>query len=304
MPYTLSHPAAVLFLGRRRWSTAAGPLGLPLAAAVAGSMAPDIPYYLKRPGLEVSTHSLMGLFTVDLLIGLALYFVWIELILRPALWLAPVAVQRRVPEHHRITLATRLASPRALFAIVACVLFGSLTHLVWDSFTHAGMWGTTRWPTLSAQVSGHTVYTWLQFTSSILGLVLIARALVTWWSRTPPTARPVPGRTVWRVLVAVCLIVIPLWESLRAFRRFIRAPFGWSWLASPATQSAIIEALLRGTKVGLSLILAFSLLWHLEARIRAMRYRWRPLELPQDDSGSPVAAPADQREPEPSRTSH
>ena len=71
MPFTLSHAAAVL-PGIRRTGAGRGPLAA--SALVAGSFAPDITYYADTaiPGAmefgEV-THSVLGVFTVDVLIA-------------------------------------------------------------------------------------------------------------------------------------------------------------------------------------------------------------------------------------------
>jgi hypothetical protein len=315
VPYTLSHPAAVLLLGLKGRGRDTRAARLPLAAAVAGSMAPDIPYYLRSPVMAVPTHSLAGLFTVDLLLGLAMYFLWVGLILGPALWLAPHALQRRVPTWQRATLGMRLQSVTSLLAIVGCVLFGAATHLLWDSFTHSGMWATNRWPALNNNVSGHTVYTWLQFTSSIAGMLLIGWAMVRWWWRTPPSAPVVPGRPALRALTAIALLVLPVWASLVAFGRYTRAPLSWGWLGERATQGAIIAALLRGTACALSLILLVAVVWHCSGWLRKGADRLRSPEAASPDAPSQVldvrAAPGrpfgvgpGQRGTTTSRTSH
>ncbi|MET8546837.1 DUF4184 family protein, partial [Kitasatospora sp. NPDC004799] len=77
MPFTLSHPAAVLPLLRRPFSR---------AALVAGAVAPDLPYFVGTAGLPVSaqswyepltnattTHTLPGALTVGLPCTLALW---------------------------------------------------------------------------------------------------------------------------------------------------------------------------------------------------------------------------------------
>ncbi|MEV0550892.1 DUF4184 family protein [Nocardia salmonicida] len=62
MPITFAHPVAVLPFARY----------LPLPALVAGSIAPDVVYYLPGPLSGTTTHSVVGVLCWDLLIGLVL----------------------------------------------------------------------------------------------------------------------------------------------------------------------------------------------------------------------------------------
>ena len=59
MPFTGSHPAAVLPLLRTP---------LPASALVAGSIAPDVPFYLPVE-LPWATHTALAVVTVDLLVA-------------------------------------------------------------------------------------------------------------------------------------------------------------------------------------------------------------------------------------------
>lgn len=90
MPFTASHPAAILPLRR---------LGLPTSALVIGSIIPDLTNYLgfldHRPSRE-QTHSLGGLLTIALALGFVVFMVWHMLLTRPLLWAAPTSLQARV----------------------------------------------------------------------------------------------------------------------------------------------------------------------------------------------------------------
>ncbi|MER5862811.1 DUF4184 family protein [Kitasatospora sp. NPDC002040] len=168
MPFTLSHPAAVLPLldGTR----ARGPLIA--AGLVAGSMAPDAPFFadsLLRGcyGLGAVTHRWWAVPTVDVLIAGGLTAWWYGL-LRPS---APRPVER---------------GQLGWFAASAAI--GAATHVCWDSFTHEGRAGVRLLPVLNTEVAGLPLYTVLQYGSSAVGLALLAR------HRTvPPT---LPRRTV------------------------------------------------------------------------------------------------------------
>lgn len=256
MPYTLSHPAAVLLLGRAGLDRRTGAAALPLAAAVAGTLAPDLPYYLPMSAERIPTHSVVGLFTVDIVMGFALYSLWVGVLLQPALWLAPAGVQRRVPLARRVGLRERMASPRQVALIVLAIWLGAFSHLLWDSFTHSGMWATRRWPVLSQVVSGHTIYTWLQSATSILGLGLLALALAMWWVRTPPISPVAKGQGALRGLAAAVIVLAPIYAAWPLIAMTIR------WWGSPWWQDWLISALLRYTTALTVVLMGVAVTWH------------------------------------------
>jgi len=182
MPFTPSHIAAVLPLRGRRE-------GLPLAALAAGSMSPDFMYYLPLPGwgaVSQQAHSLPGIFTWDLLFGVSMWAVWRAV--SPAVHdLAPRAVRRRWRP------ATWPAKARPLALVVAAVLVGAATHVVWDGFTHGGGFAVRWLPVLAAEYSTPWVslpgYQWLQYASGVIGLVIVA-----WAGLRQPVADPSPPR--------------------------------------------------------------------------------------------------------------
>lgn len=197
MPFTPSHVAAVLPLART---------GLPPAALVVGSVAPDLPYYLPLPVAAATTHGPAGLW-LDVLLGgavLALY----AYVLRPplhALAGGSPAPRARAPRSARE--AARVAALTA-----AALAVGSVTHMAWDSFTQTGGALVRAWPLLSAPVVGpHLLYNVLMYVSSAGGLAVLA-----WWVHRERARRAgreagersgsVPGDRV-RVLVLSALAV-------------------------------------------------------------------------------------------------
>jgi hypothetical protein len=122
VPFTLSHPAAVLPLT----GTA-----LPTAGLVTGSLVPDLPLYAPHQPIDYPlTHSVVGVFTVDVVLGLVCVVAWWRLLGPAAQAAAPDPVRRR--------LAPR--APTGL-ALVPALVIGALTHVGWDAFTHPGRWG-------------------------------------------------------------------------------------------------------------------------------------------------------------------
>ncbi|MCX4238605.1 DUF4184 family protein [Streptomyces sp. NPDC020707] len=179
MPFTLSHPAAVLPLMRR-------PFGR--AALVAGAVAPDMPYYVVTTGLPVSaqswyepftnattSHTALGAATVSLPYALALWALF-RAGRRPTASLLPATGPSPLPPR------TAGAPIRRAGWIVASALIGIATHLAWDAFTHHDGFFVTHAPWLTSPLAGSL--TWaraLQHLSTIGGLAAIA--LYVWRGR-------------------------------------------------------------------------------------------------------------------------
>ncbi|MFF8912464.1 DUF4184 family protein [Streptomyces sp. NPDC015032] len=218
MPFTLSHAAAVL-PGMRRNGTARGPF---LASAlVAGSFAPDMTYYADTaiPGaMEFGqvTHSVWGVFTVDVLITGAVVALWL-LLREPLVALLPGARQGQV---HAFVGGRRHPSGRGAwgvrdagwFALSAAV--GAATHVVWDSFTHHGRWGVRLVPVLDASVGGYPVFQLVQYGSSAVALTVLAWFTASVLRRTgacpaPPSVPVLGRRGRWAAgaLLSVCVLL-------------------------------------------------------------------------------------------------
>jgi hypothetical protein len=173
MPFTPSHIAAVLPLARTP---------LPPAALAIGAMVPDLFYYVPIDFPRGLTHSWLGVITVDLVAGLLLFFLW-EFVFR-----APVI--DFAPRWLRVRMSTRWRMPSRLrdlgsFAglLIAAVLIGSATHLVWDSLTHAGP--VVDVLELDGMVGPLPLYKWGQQASSLLGVIALVVFAAIWARRTP-----------------------------------------------------------------------------------------------------------------------
>ncbi|MGW2709702.1 DUF4184 family protein [Streptomyces sp. NPDC001356] len=187
MPFTLSHAAAVLPAIRRDGS-GRGPL-VP-TVLVAGSLAPDMPYYaagVLPGGMEFGavTHAFAGVLTVDVPIAWALTGLWL-LVREPSLALLPRARQGRP------AALLRCGAPRARVRAAsagwwyASAVLGALTHVVWDAFTHHDRWGTRLVPAIGRErPAGVPLFTWLQYGSSAAAAVVIAVFLVRGLRRAP-----------------------------------------------------------------------------------------------------------------------
>lgn len=201
MPFTLSHPAAVLPLLRRPFSA---------AALVAGALAPDLPYFARSTPVPVgaqswyepymnatTSHTLLGALTVSLPYAVALWGLFL-VARRPVSSLLPVPADPRPPEPDGASALLRRAG-----WVLLSLLIGIATHLVWDSFTHSAGYVVMHVPFLSTPLAGDL--TWaraLQHVSTIGGLVIIAVYL---WRRRSRLRPATPGgrRKAWRLLAIV-----------------------------------------------------------------------------------------------------
>ena len=141
MPFTPTHAAAVLpvlpwLRGR----------GAPVSAAVIGSMIPDAGVFLPNVVDYGRAHSVGGLFTLCLPLGVAAFCAWEYFVKAPLIDLAPAWVRARVngprgPRRAALTV-------RTLLWAAGLTLTGAASHVLWDSFTHAGRWGVRALPLL------------------------------------------------------------------------------------------------------------------------------------------------------------
>jgi hypothetical protein len=185
VPFTGSHPAAVLPLLRT---------GLPASALVAGSLAPDLPYYLPVD-LGVRTHTALAVVTTDVLLGALLWALWHGLLARPAYTWAPGGLVARLPVGAVPGLRRRLRTPGQAVRTAAALVAGAATHVLWDEFTHPGRWGAEHVPALARTWAGIPGHAWAQELSGLLGGAVLAAWLVRWWRRTH--GEPPPSRRGW-----------------------------------------------------------------------------------------------------------
>ena len=185
MPFTISHAAAVLPLQRLAKSR------LPLAALMIGSMSPDFVYFLPGEPGRWLTHSFVGLFWFCWPVSLATWLLFVHVLEQPSTAMLPETWQVRFPPSDRnVTL-------RTLALASAAVILGAMTHIIWDSFTHARTPVVDALPGLRAvvvEIGGYKLR-WiklLQHTSTLIGMV----ALIVWGYRlraaAPPDGAPRP----------------------------------------------------------------------------------------------------------------
>jgi hypothetical protein len=167
------------------------------------------------------------------------------------------------------------------------VVLGALTHVVWDAFTHSGMWGTRMLPWLSTSVGGLALYRWLHVASSVIGLAGLAWFAVRWWRTAPAVGdcAPIPPGLRWGL--AVGLLGTAGWAAARVGAGQLLAP---GPVNVPYLPVDILIQFFSTLTVGM---LGAAVVWHLAQAFLAGR---RPVraESPQGaEPGSPPAAVRD-----------
>jgi membrane-bound metal-dependent hydrolase YbcI (DUF457 family) len=176
---------------------------------VVGTLAPDFEYFLRFGPSSGFGHTLLGALVLTL--PLALIFLWLfhRYVKAPLASIFPQSLERR--------LASYLGSFRffglsRFGLIVISILVGIATHLLWDSFTHGGMWLYQHWSFLRGSstvpiLGSIQTTTLLQHCSTILGF----GALTVWflyWYRTAPVSDQLPARqnSTKRKIAAITLV--------------------------------------------------------------------------------------------------
>ena len=174
MPFTLAHPAAVVPLRKL------GPFFL-LSPLVVGSMAPDFEYFLRQSPVAVVGHTLPGLFTFCLPLGLCVLWVFHRVVKDPVIDLFPAAHQEQL----RSLPSFSFTPPMRLTLIGVLIVLGAGTHLAWDGFTHVN--GAAVEATPDLRISVFTVGSWeirvyklLQHGSTIVGMAYLLTAYLRW----------------------------------------------------------------------------------------------------------------------------
>lgn len=132
MPFTLAHAAAALPLRRTK---------LIQSAVVIGCFVPDFEYFVRLApragGGHTFSHTLPGLFLIDLPLGIAAFWLF-HRYSKVTLWAwLPKAIRERVEQGPR-TLHFKSVAEAML--VLASILVGAATHILWDSFCHTSYW--------------------------------------------------------------------------------------------------------------------------------------------------------------------
>jgi hypothetical protein len=173
MPFTFSHPAIVLPLACLpcKWFS--------LTGLVIGSMTPDFEYFIRMRIKSIYSHTWDGLFWFDLPLGLLLAFLFHNVV-RDSLF-------NNLPSFFRSRFTTfQLFNWNEYFRrnwliVMASILIGAASHILWDGFTHESGFFVKMMPSLSNNINVFekqiSVFKLCQHSSSLFGGILLAFAI-------------------------------------------------------------------------------------------------------------------------------
>jgi len=128
MPFTPAHPAILLLLKPFK------NLQLSWTALLIGSIIPDFEYFIWMSPSAYVSHTILGIFIFNLPMTFVMAFLWHQL-------LAPVYLKRFNFIHSRIQLEKIPAFSEWIkknwMVFFVSAFIGIVSHLVWDSFSHA-----------------------------------------------------------------------------------------------------------------------------------------------------------------------
>jgi Domain of unknown function (DUF4184) len=227
MPFTVAHAAAALPLRR---------LNLVWSAFLVGSMAPDFPYVVGSIKYRSLGHDFPGVLLFTLPTSFAALWLYHWAVKRPLAGLLPIGMQQRLSGQLG---EFEFGGVTRILAIAFSIILGIATHLLWDSFTHAGTWPWLHFVWLHSwidlPVAGWTpTYMFMQYASTLLGLFALVMWILLWYRETAPltgSASLPPPKS--RVSLAVIMFAIAVATGLLRGWLFIgmlpRTIHHWDW---------------------------------------------------------------------------
>lgn len=169
MGFTFSHPALILpfrYLAKKYYS---------LTGLVIGSMIPDLEYFIRLKNLSTHSHTFLGIFWFDLPMAIIVSIIFHQFIRNKLVLNLPLFLYQRLFSFLDFDWLSHLKKNRG---VVCCsILIGTLTHLLWDSFTARGGFFVYRnsFSMMPLHFREITLYPFqiIKYTSSILGLLLV-----------------------------------------------------------------------------------------------------------------------------------
>lgn len=128
MPFTFSHPAAVLPLAfiPKKWVS--------VTALVIGSITPDFEYFFNMEQDSIYSHTWSGIFWFDLPLALSLVYLYDSLIRKSFIENLPEFLNKRFS---RFESGSRNVNSIKDFTItIISLLIGITSHIIWDKLTH------------------------------------------------------------------------------------------------------------------------------------------------------------------------
>lgn len=169
MPFTFSHPAAILpatFLPKRYYS---------FTGLIAGSVAPDFEYFLRVSIISEYSHTIPGVFWFNLPLAFILAWLYHEVVRDPFIGSLPNFFRFRLQAFSTFNWKAYVQKNWGI--VLISIVFGTVTHLAWDSFTHQESYFARNISFLAQDynILGHSVagFNVAQHVSTIVGGIIL-----------------------------------------------------------------------------------------------------------------------------------
>ncbi|HVT85121.1 MAG TPA: DUF4184 family protein [Chitinophagaceae bacterium] len=221
MPFTFSHPGAVLPLGylpKRFFS---------MTALVIGSIAPDFEYFIRMRDKSYYSHRWTGLFWFDLPLVIILAFLYHGVVRDKLINNLPGIFAKRLQAFKNFDWPGYFA--KNFPVVIISAIIGTASHILWDAFTHEkGLFAADigKLKELYAISDYHrfATYNLLQLISSIVGILIVLYSLL----HLPADKNFVRKSSVlpfWLSIIAVIVVVVEIrvlrGYNLREYRNTI-----------------------------------------------------------------------------------
>jgi signal peptidase I len=163
VPFTFSHPAIVLpFLKNKKLSA---------TGLVIGSMSPDLEYFFRMKMQGDIGHTLLGVFLVDIPLGVLVACLFHQIIKRPLIDNLPDFFKERLYVLKESNWLNYFKSN--IWIVIISFILGIFSHVFWDSFTHENGYFVQRIYFLGGELNTIPFYKIAQHLSSLIGMGFI-----------------------------------------------------------------------------------------------------------------------------------
>lgn len=227
------------------------------SALVVGSISPDLHYFVGLGSDSKPSHTLPGALYICLPSALALLWLFHRVLKLPLISLIPRWHQERVA---RFATPFRFGGGRRFALILASLLAGIFSHILWDSFTHGDGFMVRHLPILRTTPlldygTARPVFNLLQHLSTLLGVLVLIIAYWHWSKAAKP--QPVPAKLYLPERVKLfALSAIGITAGLLGL--------AFAYEDSSRISSFVVHGAISFTSLAVVGLIAFSIYWHRE----------------------------------------
>jgi Domain of unknown function (DUF4184) len=173
-------------------------------------MAPDFEYFLRMTVGSIYSHTFWGIFYFDLPVGIALTFIFHDIVRDQLIDHLPVSLRERFWDLKSINWNSVFRS--SWIIIIISIVVGAASHILWDDFTHPLGYFVKRSSSLrhKIHVMGFQmpVYNIFQAMSSLIGGVIVCIFI---WRLTKNKIEFVPKKDFyWLFVITIMILTISI----------------------------------------------------------------------------------------------